>query len=64
MINLGYSYVIFDRIAFDIGVSVASRWLNVERTQQPADIVFSDDINLRDISFSFGFRVLLDKFLQ
>ena len=64
VISLGYSYVIFDRITFDIGFNITQRWLNVERTQTPGDIVFSDDINLRDISFSFGFRVLLDKFLQ
>lgn len=63
-IELGYSYVVFDRIAFDIGVGLTQRWLNVERTFQPDDIVFSDDINLRNISFTFGFRVLLDKFLQ
>ena len=64
IINLGYSYVVFDRIAFDIGVTVAQRWLNVERIQQPGNVVFEDDITLRDISFSFGFRVILDKFLQ
>lgn len=64
IINLGYSYVVFDRIAFDIGVALTQRWLNVERRLEPGDIVFSDDINLRDISFSFGFRVLLDRFLQ
>ena len=64
ILNLGYSYVVFDRIAFDIGVTVAQRWLEVERTQQPGNVVFEDDITLRDISFSFGFRVLLDRFLQ
>ena len=64
ILNLGYSYVVFDRIAFDIGVTVAQRWLAVERTQQPGNVVFEDDITLRDISFSFGFRVLLDRFLQ
>ncbi|MEN8799404.1 MAG: hypothetical protein ABF293_09165 [Flavobacteriaceae bacterium] len=62
--NLGYSYVVFDRIAFDIGVALSQRWLNVERRVDPGNVVFSDDINLRDISFSFGFRVLLDSFLQ
>ena len=63
LINLGYSYVVFDRIAFDIGVAITQRWLNVERRLEPGDLVFSDDINLRDISFSFGFRVLLDRLL-
>ena len=64
LINLGYSYVVFDRIAFDIGFTVAQRWLSIERVQQPANIVFEDDIVLRDISFSFGFRVILDSFLN
>ncbi len=64
IINLGYSYVVFDRIAFDIGVAITQSWLNVERRLEPGEVVFSDDINLRDISFSFGFRVLLDRLLQ
>jgi hypothetical protein len=64
IVNLGYSYVVLDRIAFDIGVAITQRWLNVERRLDPGEVVFSDDINLRDISFSFGFRVLLDRFLQ
>ena len=64
IINLGYSYVVFDRIAFDIGVSLGQRWVNVERRIEPGDIVLSDDITLRNISFSFGFRVLLDQLLQ
>ena len=64
VLSFGYSYVIFDRIAFDIGIAVVQRWLEVERTQMPGNVVFSDDINLRDISFSFGFKVLLDRFLQ
>ncbi len=64
LINLGYSYVVFDRIAFDIGVTVSQRWLEIERTQQPGNINFEDDIGLRSTSFSFGFRVLLDRFFQ
>lgn len=64
IVNLGYSYVVFDRIAFDIGVAISQSWLNVERRLEPGDVVFSDDINLRDISFSFGFRVLLDRLLE
>jgi len=64
IVNLGYSYVVFDRIAFDIGVALTQRWLKVERRLEPGEVVFSDEINLRDISFSFGFRVLLDRFLQ
>ena len=63
-ISLGYSYVVLDRITFDIGVGLAQRWLDVERSTQPGDVVFSDSINLRDLSFTFGFRVLLDSFLQ
>ncbi len=64
IVNLGYSYVILDRVSFDIGVAITQRWLNVERRLELDEVVFSDDINLRDISFSFGFRVLLDRFLQ
>lgn len=64
LIGLGYTYVVFDRIAFDIGVGITQRWLTVERTLQPEEIVFSENINLRNIGFSFGFKVLLDRFLQ
>lgn len=62
-INLGYSYVIIDRIAFDIGVGLGQQWFNVERSIDPGNISFEDDISLRNVSFTFGFRILLDKFL-
>ena len=64
LVNLGYSYVVFDRIAFDIGFGVGQLWVAVDRELQPEGMVTSDNIKIRNFSFSFGFRVLLDRLLQ
>ena len=64
LLNLGYSYVVFDRIAFDIGFGVGQFWVDVDRELQPEGTVASDNIKIRNFSFSFGFRVLLDRLLQ
>ncbi len=64
LVSLGYAYVVFDRIVFDIGIVLGQSWVDLERELQPEDLVISDNIAIRNISFSFGFRVLLDKFLE
>lgn len=64
IINLGYSYVVFDRITFDIGFGIGQFWVDVDRELQPEAIVITDNIKIRNFSFTFGFRVLLDRLLQ
>lgn len=64
IINLGYSYVVFDRITFDIGFGVGQFWVDVDRELLAEGSITSDDINIRNFSLSFGFRVLLDRLLQ
>ena len=64
LLNLGYSYVVFDRIAFDIGFGINQFWINVDRELMPDNTVVSDDIAIRNISLSFGFRVILDQLLR
>ncbi|WP_109829628.1 outer membrane beta-barrel protein [Reichenbachiella versicolor] len=58
--GLGYSYTMFDRISFDIGFSIDSFWVDGEQTV--AGTKSNGDTRIGDISFSFGFNVLLDKF--
>lgn len=64
IINLGYSYVVFDRIAFDIGFGVSQFWVDVDRELQPGGSISSDNVKIRNYNLSFGFRVLLDRLLQ
>ena len=64
IINLGYSYVVFDRIAFDIGFGLSQFWVDVDRELQPEGIITSDNVKIRNYNLSFGFRVLLDRLLQ
>lgn len=64
LLNLGYSYVVFDRIAFDIGFGVNQFWIDVDRELFPDNTITTDDIKIRNVSLSFGFRVILDQLLQ
>jgi len=60
--TLGYSYVLHDRISFDLGLTVHVNWLNVEQNGRQEGTINNVNIVLSDLSFSFGFNVLLDEF--
>ena len=62
--GLGYSYVIIDRIAFDIGFSVNQAWFSINIEDEGMGTETSDKISISNIAFSFGFKILLEKFLQ
>ena len=62
LVGLGYSYVIHDKIAFDIGFNLNLFWIGVDQEELPSGMVSSQDISVRNIAFTFGFNVLLDDF--
>lgn len=61
LISLGYSYVIRDLISFNIGFSLQYAWINAD-TVNIEGVVGSDNVTLSNISFTFGFGVILDDF--
>lgn len=62
LLGLGYSYVINDQIAFDIGFDLNLFWVDVDLEQQPANTISSQNIAVSNIAFTFGFNVILDDF--
>jgi len=60
--TLGYSYVLHDRISFDLGLTTNVNWLNVEENRGPEEGINNVNFVLSDLSFTFGFNVLLDEF--
>ena len=62
-LGFGYSYVIWDRIAFDIGINWNLFYISAEEVFQPSGNRLSGDIQISNVDFNFGFRVLLDKLL-
>lgn len=62
LFGFGYSYVIHDRIVFDIGFNLNLFWIAVDEQSEPPGITNSETISTSNITFSFGFNVLLDEF--
>ncbi|WP_350286124.1 outer membrane beta-barrel protein [uncultured Croceitalea sp.] len=62
LIGLGYSYVIHDKIAFDIGFDLNLFWINIDQEQQPLGTVTTQKISISNTAFTFGFNVILDDF--
>lgn len=60
--TLGYSYVLHDRISFDLGLTANVNWLKVEQKGIPEGTINNVNFVLSDLSFTFGFNVLLDEF--
>ncbi len=60
--TLGYSYVLHDRISFDLGLTANVNWLKVEQEGIPEGTINNVNFVLSDLSFTFGFNVLLDEF--
>ncbi|MGI9546959.1 MAG: outer membrane beta-barrel protein [Flavobacteriaceae bacterium] len=63
-VGLGYSYVIQDRIAFDIGFDYNQAWYSIEVIDGFLDSTSSENISISNLAFSFGFRILLNKLLE
>jgi len=61
LFNLGYAHVIKERIVFNIGMSVTSILIDANIESSDGSKI-KDTLNVSDISLSFGFNILLDKF--
>ncbi|WP_282043621.1 hypothetical protein [Winogradskyella flava] len=62
IIGAGYSYTINDFVAFDLGVNVNLFWVSISQESLPANTITNTSISSNDISFSFGFNIILDDF--
>ena len=62
VMSAGYSYVMHRRIAFDIRMNISNAWITAERTSEPSGVRTNQSVQVGNISFSFGFNVLLDSF--
>ncbi len=61
-VQFGYSYVLHDRIAFDLGLGLNSAWVNAKRELEPGKASNKVNIHTGTLLFSFGFNVILDEF--
>lgn len=62
LVGFGYSYTINNSVAFDLGINVDLYWVNIEQKSLPIETITNTKITSNDISFSFGFNVILDDF--
>ena len=62
IVGLGYSYTMNDFIAFDLGIDVNLFWVSIEQESLPVQTITNTNISSNDISFSFGFNIILDDF--
>lgn len=62
LIGFGYSYTINAFIALDLGVNVDLFWVNIDEESIPSGEISNANISSNDLSFSFGFKVILDDF--
>jgi hypothetical protein len=61
LVSLGYSYVIRDLISFNIGFNLQYGWIGTD-TVDINGVIGSDNITISNLSFTFGFGVILDDF--
>ena len=59
-LTLGYAYIIYDRIAFNLGLIWGVSWIDVESKSLPSENINNANITISDLNFSFGFNILVD----
>ncbi len=62
IMRLGYSYTINNSIAFDLGLNVNLFWVDLTQESLATQNSINTSISGSDLSFSFGFNILLDDF--
>lgn len=62
LLGFGYSYVLHDRVVFGLGLNYNNSWLSADVTEKPENKKSKENFTVADLSFSFGFSVILDKF--
>jgi len=62
IMRLGYSYTINSSIAFDLGLNMNLFWVDITQESLATQNSINTSISASDLSFSFGFNILLDDF--
>lgn len=62
LVSLGYSYVIRDLISLNIGFNLQYAWIGADTFNETGDMIGTENITISNISFTFGFGVILDDF--
>ena len=60
--QLGYSFVLHDRVVFDLGLGLNNNWIRATRKIDGRNNGRKADITIGTVLFSFGFNVILDEF--
>ncbi|WP_417881535.1 hypothetical protein [Xanthomarina gelatinilytica] len=58
--TFGFSYVIQDRVSFELGLNYNVYWLNLKQENNINESTNQNSFELSNLSFSFGFKILLD----
>ncbi|MEO8934975.1 MAG: hypothetical protein ABI295_11775 [Xanthomarina sp.] len=58
--TFGFSYVLQDRVSFDLGLNYNVYWLNLDEKSNIDQTIKNTSYQLSNLSFSFGFKILLD----
>ncbi|MDX5584895.1 MAG: hypothetical protein QNK20_08160 [Aureibaculum sp.] len=59
MSTVGYSYVLYDLVTLDLGLNWSAFRINTEQSSSLEDSATDVNIVINDLSFSFGFKILL-----
>jgi hypothetical protein len=59
--TFGFSYVIHDRVSFELGLNYNVYWLNLNQGNSVNENSTSATYELSNLSFSFGFKILIDQ---
>jgi len=57
--TVGYSYVLYDLVTLDLGLNWSAFRINTEQSSSLEDSATDVNIVINDLSFSFGFKILL-----
>jgi len=57
--TIGYSYVIFDLVTFDLGLNWSAFRINITQSSSQVENTNNTKLILSDLSFSFGFKIFL-----
>lgn len=58
--TFGFAYVIHDRVSFDLGLNYNVYWLDLKQETSNIENTNHVTYELSNLSFSFGFKILLD----
>ena len=59
--TFGFAYAVADRVIFDLGLNFNVFWLDIKQKDSITSQVENINFELNNVSFSFGFKILIDK---